>query len=42
MKELDYLLRRPVMPESKSPVDFISSGVWGAIKSLVTVDDEFL
>lgn len=30
------------MGDIKSPVDFISANVWGAIKSLVTADEEFL
>jgi hypothetical protein len=30
------------MAESRSPVDFILPSVWGAVKSLITVDDEFM
>ncbi|VVC32244.1 Hypothetical protein CINCED_3A002285 [Cinara cedri] len=39
--ELDYLLRRPTIAGISSPFDFLSSDVWGAIKSLVLADDEF-
>jgi len=35
-------LRRPAVAGLVSPFDFISSNVWGAIKSLVLADDEFV
>jgi len=40
--ELEYLLRRPVITGVVSPFKFISSNIWGAVKSLVLVDDEFM
>ncbi|XP_025202252.1 dynein beta chain, ciliary-like, partial [Melanaphis sacchari] len=39
--ELEYLLRRPTISGLSSPFDFISSNVWGAIKSLVLIDNDF-
>ncbi len=32
--ELDFLLRFPAMPNSVSPVDFLSNHCWGGIKAL--------
>ncbi|CAI6373183.1 unnamed protein product [Macrosiphum euphorbiae] len=40
--ELEYLLRRPAITGLSSPFDFITSNVWGAIRSLVIADDEFI
>ena len=37
--ELDYLLRFPVVPNSTSPIDFISNSGWGAIKTLSGMDE---
>ncbi|VVC42146.1 Hypothetical protein CINCED_3A009485 [Cinara cedri] len=39
--DLDYLLRRPSIIGTQAPFDFISSDAWGAIKTLVSVDDEY-
>ncbi|VVC46550.1 Hypothetical protein CINCED_3A008114, partial [Cinara cedri] len=39
--DLDYLLRRPSIIGIQAPFDFISSDAWGAIKTLVSVDDEY-
>ncbi|CUT99220.1 dynein beta chain ciliary [Echinococcus multilocularis] len=36
-QELDYLLRFPVTPNVTSPVDFITTIGWGAIKALTTL-----
>jgi len=35
-------LRRPAIAGLSSPFDFILPSVWGAIKSLVLADDEFV
>ena len=37
--ELDFLLRFPVAQNVQSPVDFISTIGWGAIKILSTMDE---
>ena len=37
--ELDYLLRFPIVPNSTSPVEFISNNGWGAIKTLSGMDE---
>ena len=37
-QELDYLLRFPIAPNVKSPVEFISDIGWGAIKALTTLE----
>ena len=37
--ELDFLLRFPSAPNTTSPVDFISNVGWGAIKTLVMMDE---
>ena len=37
--ELDYLLRFPVIPNTSSPVEFITHGGWGAIKTLSGMDE---
>lgn len=41
MTELDYLLRRPTITGLNSPFNFMTSDVWGAVRSLVIADDEF-
>lgn len=38
--ELDFLLRFPLQPHVVSPVDFLSNGSWGGIRSL-SAKDEF-
>ena len=33
-KELDFLLRLPAIPNSVSPVDFLSNSAWGSVRAL--------
>lgn len=36
--ELDFLLRFPAMPNTTSPVDFLSNHCWGCIKALSAME----
>ncbi|XP_077101765.1 dynein axonemal heavy chain 9 [Siphateles boraxobius] len=38
-RELDFLLRYPVLPGVTSPVDFLSDHSWGGIKSLSAIEE---
>ena len=37
-QELDFLLRAPSVPNSSSPVDFLSNQAWGSVKALVNLE----
>ncbi|KAI3381366.1 hypothetical protein SNEBB_008024 [Seison nebaliae] len=39
VKELDFLLRFPIVPNVTSPVDFLSNVSWGGIKALSSLED---
>ncbi|XP_035709844.1 dynein beta chain, ciliary [Folsomia candida] len=38
-KDLDFLLRFPIMPNVVSPLDFLNNTNWGAVKSLASLDE---
>lgn len=39
IKELEFLLRYPVVPNLTSPVDFLNDQSWGGIKALSGMED---
>lgn len=39
MKELEFLLRYPYVPNLTSPVDFLNDESWGGIKALSSYEE---
>jgi dynein heavy chain len=39
IKELEFLLRYPYVPNLTSPVDFLNDQSWGGIKSLSSMEE---